>query len=70
MIQPPSTKVWADLVEDARDCKGVGIPAPLRAEKFLLLLFLFIMPHRATPDAIRFLGKHLGTVWFIPPPIE
>lgn len=70
MIQPPSTKAWSDLVEDARDCRGTGIPAALRAEKFVLLLFLLLLPYRATPDAIRFLGKHLGTVWFIEPPIE
>ncbi len=70
MIQPPSTKAWTALVEEARDCRGTGIPAALRAEKFLLLLFLLVMPYRATPDAVRFLGRNLGTVWFIPPPLD
>lgn len=70
MIQPSSTKAWTDLVEEARDCRGTGIPAALRAESFILLLFLLSMPYRATPDAIRFLGRQLGTAWFIPDPID
>jgi hypothetical protein len=70
MGQAPPTKAWSDLVEEARDCRVVRVPAPLLAEKFILALFVLILPYRATPEVLRYLGWKLGTVWFVPPPIE
>jgi hypothetical protein len=70
MVQSPATKAWSALVDEARDCRVTNVPPSLLSEKFILLLFTFLMPHRATPEVVRFLGRQFGTVWFIPPPIE
>jgi hypothetical protein len=70
MVLAPPTKEWRELVDEARDCRVVKAPAALLAEKWILALFLVILPHRATPEVIRYLGRQLGTVWFLPDPIE
>ena len=70
MVQTPPTRNWTDLVEDARDCRAPGVPEALLAEKCILLLFVLVLPYRATPSVVRFLGRKFGTVWFLPPPIE
>jgi hypothetical protein len=68
--QTPIPGTWSDLVEEARDCRIRKVPPLLLREPLVLLAFVILFPHRATPEVIRFLGKKFGTVWFIPPPVE
>jgi hypothetical protein len=68
-VQPPLTKEWRALVEEARDVSGQGIPSSLRKEKYLLLLFVLLFPFRGTPSAIRFLDRKFNEQWMIPEPI-
>jgi hypothetical protein len=70
MVQPPSRKEWSDLVDDARNCRVSDVPAPLLSEKYILAMFILLLPYRATPEVVRFLGLKLGSVWFILEPIE
>jgi len=65
---PPLTKQWEELVEESRDISCPEVPYTLKANKFLLLLFIIIFPYRAIPSVIRFLGKEFNDCWFIPPP--
>lgn len=68
-VQPPFEKRWEDLKTDARDVAGGGIPSALKQRPWLLFLFVIFLPFRATPDAIRFLGRQFNETWFIAPPI-
>jgi hypothetical protein len=70
MVMPPSTKEWAQLVDEARDCRLTKVPRALASEVWLLALFVILLPYRATPEVIRYLGWKLGTVWCIPAPRE
>jgi len=70
MVQPPATKQWAELVAEARYCRLAQVPHALASEVWLLALFVVLLPYRATPEALRYLGWKLGTVWCIPPAIE
>jgi hypothetical protein len=70
MVQSPATKLWDELVTEARECRVRKVPKPLLEEKFILLLFVMVFPYRATPEVLRYLGLKFGTVWFIPPPNE
>jgi hypothetical protein len=70
MVMPPATKQWADLVDEARDCRLTKVPPALANELWLLALFVVLLPYRATPEALRYLGWKLGTVWCIPAPVE
>lgn len=66
--QIPIQGVWDSLVEEARDVRSNHIPAPLKQEKFILLLWTIIAPYRATSETIRLLGYKFNNCWFIPPP--
>lgn len=70
MVQPPATKQRAELVEEARYCRLAKVPHALASEVWLLALFVILLPYRATPEALRYLGWKLGTVWCIPPAVE
>jgi hypothetical protein len=70
MVQPPATKQWAELVDEARDCRLAKVPHALANEVWLLALFVVLLPYRATPEALRYLGWKLGTVWCIPAAVE
>jgi hypothetical protein len=70
MTQIPHGKAWSALVEESRNCRAPIVPTTLLSEKFIFMLFVLLLPYRATPEVIRFLGRRLGTVWFIPPPID
>lgn len=67
--QPPLTKNWDDLVEEARDCSGEGIPDELLSDRHLHMLFVILCPHRGTGAAIRHLARRFTSTWFIPAPI-
>ncbi len=69
MVQPELTKTWDQLCYEARDATGAGIPDRFLNDPIMLLLFLIVFPHRATPSAIRYLGYKLNKCWFIQPPI-
>jgi hypothetical protein len=61
----PTTGEWVALqAAAARDMPKV--PEILRADPLLLLLFVMIVPQRATPDVIRFLGREFSDIWFLP----
>lgn len=68
MVQPPLTKTWEDLVDEARDVSCEGVPVALK-NKFLLMLWTIIFPYRGTPSVVRFLGKEFNDSWFIAPPL-
>jgi hypothetical protein len=68
-IMPELTKEWSDLVEEARDCRLRRVPASLAKLEPIFLLFVILFPHRATPEAISYLGLKFGSAWFIDPPI-
>jgi hypothetical protein len=70
MVMSPPTKEWADLVDEARDCRLTKVPHALANEPWILALFVVLLPYRATPEALRYLGWKLGTVWCIPSAIE
>jgi hypothetical protein len=67
---PAPTKEWDELVNEARDCKVPTVPFALAEEKWVLVLFILLVPYRATPDVLRYLGRKLGTVWCVPSAIE
>jgi hypothetical protein len=68
-LQPKLTKDWGELVDEARDVSGFGIPDALKSNKFLLILFLILFPHRGTPWVVRYLGWKFNESWFIDEPI-
>jgi hypothetical protein len=69
-VMPPATKQWADLVDEARDCRLTKVPSALANEVWILALFVVLLPYRATPEVLRYLGRQLGTVWCISAPVE
>jgi hypothetical protein len=64
----PSTYGWNELVDDAREARCASVPSELTARYLLHFLWLLIAPHRATPEAVRYLGYRLYLGWFIPEP--
>ena len=68
--QPKLTKEWNELVNESRDVSGAGIPKALKENRFLFFLFILLFPYRATPSAVRYLGKQFNESWFIKPPID
>jgi hypothetical protein len=67
--QPPLYQTWSQLCTEARSVAGEGIPSALREEDLLLLLWVIVAPHRATPAAVRYLGWRFNDCWFIDPPL-
>ena len=56
---PPLTKHWEDLRKEAFDCRDNSLPTILRQHPVLMLLFIMTYPHRATPEAVKWLDKML-----------
>ncbi|CEP66434.1 Uncharacterized [Moorella glycerini] len=56
---PPLTKHWEDLRKEAIDCRDNSLPTILRQHPVLMLLFIMTYPHRATPEAVKWLDKML-----------
>lgn len=56
---PPLTKQWRDLQTESSDYEGVNLPTKLKDDPVLLLLFLIVCPHRATPRAVNWLDRAL-----------
>lgn len=67
--QPPLTKAWGELVNEARDVTCTEVPNELKSNKYLLMLFIILFPFRGIPSVIRYLGKEFNDSWFIPPPL-
>ena len=68
-VQPPLTKQWDDLVEEARHVDCPEVPESLSSNRILHALFLILLPHRSTPSAVCALARRFDRTWFIPPPI-
>src|SRR5260221_9881483 len=68
--QPPLTKQWTQLVEEARSVNCDLAPQPLVENRFLSALFLILFPYRANPQIIRKLGWQFDRTWFILPPLS
>ena len=68
--QSPVSEKWENLCEQARDSKGVQVPRPLREDKYLLMLWTIIAPHRATSSTVRLLGRRFNECWFLKPAYE
>jgi hypothetical protein len=64
-ILPPMGERRA-LQEQASVCDTPKVPTALRADPILLLLFVIILPQRATPDVVRLLGRAFSDLWFLP----
>lgn len=62
----PPTGAWAALQEAAAAYDTPKVPELLRADPVLLLLFVIMVPYRATPEVIRFLGREFSDIWFLP----
>ncbi len=69
-IQPPLTKHWNQLVEEARSVSCDIAPQPLVENRFLSALFLILFPYRANPRVVRKLGWQFDRTWFILPPLN
>jgi hypothetical protein len=65
--QSPVSERWENLCEQARDCKGSQLPEALRGDRYLLMLWAIIAPHRATASAVRLLGRRFNECWFLKP---
>lgn len=60
---PPLTKEWTQLVEEARDVSSPSVPPVFLGDPLLLLMMAIVMPHRASPSVIRWLGWRLDPTW-------
>jgi hypothetical protein len=65
-VQPPLTKQWHQLQDEARSIRSDSAPAALASDPFLHSLFLVLFPYRAVPDVLRSLGYFFDKTWFIP----
>lgn len=63
--QPKLTKEWDELINEAGDFSGTGIPLALKENRYLFFLFVLLFPYRATPSAVRCLGRQFNDTWFI-----
>ncbi|MQA64639.1 MAG: hypothetical protein GEU76_01860 [Alphaproteobacteria bacterium] len=69
-VQVSPTKEWEALKTDARVISCPSVPTTLLEDKFLLMLFVIIAPHRLTASVIRHLGYKFCDVWFLGEPIQ
>jgi len=46
------------------------VPRTFLEDRYLLLLFCIVFPHRFTSELIRYLGYRFNDVWFLDPPKE
>jgi len=60
------TGEWEVLQKEAGACDTLKVPSPMRLDPILLLLFVMLVPQRATPDVVRFLGSCFSDLWFLP----
>lgn len=52
---PSRPQRWEDLLETAKECEGQCVPRQMKLNPAFFLLFLCVMPHRYSSDAIRWL---------------
>ena len=57
---------WTDLQREAAQIDTPNIPRQLRSDPVVLLAFLIYYPHRAIPEALRFLHFQICGTWFLP----
>jgi hypothetical protein len=63
-IYPP-TGQWSELQEICREHAAADVPATLRADPFLLLLFVNVFPFRASFSAMKFLHREFDGTWLL-----
>lgn len=68
-VEPPLTKKWDDLVNEARCVDCPDVPTSMKENKYLHLLFLILFPYRGTPAVVRSLAYCFDRTWFIQSPI-
>ncbi len=67
--QVPNTQTWNKLVNEAKNIKCDDIPEALMSNKYLLMLFVILLPYRAIPTVISRLGYEFNDSWIISKPI-
>lgn len=66
--QLPHRHLWTELQREAAQIDTPNIPRQLRSDPVVLLAFLIYYPHRAIPEAMRFLHFQICGTWFLPFP--
>ncbi|MBT0663651.1 hypothetical protein KI809_04980 [Geobacter pelophilus] len=66
--QPPLTKEWQELQQEARECRCLEVPESLVENKYLIMLFCIVLPYRAIPSVISKLDRYFNGSWFIREP--
>lgn len=61
-------KNWADLQAEAASVNMPTVPAALRDDPVILLIFIIYFPHRAIPEVMRHLHYVICGTWFMPFP--
>lgn len=62
----PARYEWSQLQADAARCRTPMVPNELADDPIMLLLLTIIVPQRATPDVVRYLGWRFSSIWFLP----
>ena len=63
-IYPPTVQ-WSDLQETCREHSAADVPADLKADSSLLLLYVNIFPFRSSFSATKFLHKKFDGTWLL-----
>lgn len=58
----PRHQMWDELKEKAFESEGESIPETIKSDPILLLLFLFVYPHRMNADIMRWLDTQLNAI--------
>lgn len=64
-VQPPLTKAWQDLVDEARSIRCDACPSALLDRPVLHALFVLLFPYRASPDVVRRLAYEFDRTWLV-----
>lgn len=59
-IYPPTVQ-WSDLQKICKECEAMDVPAALRDDAILLILYVNIFPFRASFSVMRFLHKEFDS---------
>ena len=57
--QLPLTQEWSAVYAQSLSTVCDEVPAALKAQPLVLMLFVILVPHRATPNVVRFLNREI-----------